>query len=79
MSYDDTMAPIQWDRVCADLADGFPVDCTGRRYVQQEEEATQLEEEDGESQTPPPKKKLPGKQGEGTKGWSKPLTVEPQA
>ena len=37
----DTVAPIQWDRVCQDLADGFPVDCTGRRYVEQEEEATQ--------------------------------------
>ena len=45
----DTVAPIQWDRMCEDLADGFPVDCTGRRYVEQEEEATQPEEEDGES------------------------------
>ena len=35
-----TVAPIQWDRVCEDLADGFSVDCTGRRYVEQEEEAT---------------------------------------
>ena len=50
----DTVAPIQWDRVCEDLADGLPVDCTGRRYVEQEEEATQPEEEDGESQKPPP-------------------------
>ena len=54
MSNCDTVAPIQWDRVCEDLADGFPVDCTGRRYVEQEEEATQPEEEDGESQKPPP-------------------------
>ena len=45
----DTVAPIQWERVCKDLAGGFPVDCTGRRYVDQEEEATQPEEEDGES------------------------------
>ena len=50
----DTVAPIQWDRVCEDLADRFPVDCTGRRYVEQEEEATQPEEEDGESQKCPP-------------------------
>ena len=56
----DTVAPIQWDRVCEDLADGFPVDCTGRRYVEQEEEATQPEEEDGESQKrPPPPKRQP--------------------
>ena len=50
----NTVAPIQWDRVCEDLADGFLVDCTGRRYVEQEEEATQPEEEDGESQKRPP-------------------------
>ena len=43
----DTVAPIQWDRPCEDLADGFPVDCAGRRYVKQEEEATQPEREDG--------------------------------
>ena len=30
----DTVAPIQWERVCEDLADGFPVDCAGRRYDQ---------------------------------------------
>ena len=41
MSNCDTVAPIQWHRVCEDLTDGFPVDCTGRRYVEQEEEATQ--------------------------------------
>ena len=60
----DTVALIQWDRVCEDLADGFPVDCTGRRYVEQEEEATQPEEEDGESQQrpPPPPPKATGKQ-----------------
>ena len=60
----DIVAPIQWDRVCEDLADGFPVDCTGRRYVEQEEEATQPEEEDGESQKrppPPPKRQLASK------------------
>ena len=62
----DTVAPIQWDRVCEDLADGFPVDCTGRRYVEQEEEATQPEEEDGESQKRPPPPKATGKQGDGT-------------
>ena len=50
----DTVAPIQWERVCEDLADGFPVGCTGRRYVDQEEEATPPQEEDGESQNPPP-------------------------
>ena len=54
MSNCDTLAPIQWDRVCEDLADGFPVDCMGRRYVEQEEEAIQPEEEDGESQKRPP-------------------------
>ena len=54
VSKSDTVAPIQWDRVYEDLAHGFPVDCTGRRYVEQEEEATQPEEEDGESQKPPP-------------------------
>ena len=62
----DTVAPIQWGRVCEDLADGFPVDCTGRRYVEQEEEATQQEEEDGESQKPPPPQKATGKKGDGT-------------
>ena len=63
----DTVAPIQRERVCEDLTDGFSVDSTGRRYVDQEEEATQLEEEDGESQkrpTPPPKSTC--KQGDGT-------------
>ena len=64
MSNCDTVAPIQWDRVCEDLADGFPVDCTGRRYVEQEEEATQREEEDGESQKrPPPPKRQPASKG----------------
>ena len=66
----DTVAPIQWGRVCEDLADGFPIDCTGRRYVEQEEEATQPEEEDGESQTPPPPKST-GKQGDGTSAKAK--------
>ena len=62
----DTVAPIQWDRVCEDRADGFLVDCTGRRYVEQEEEATQPEEEDGESQKrPPPPQKATGKQADG--------------
>ena len=61
----DTVAPIHWDRVCEDLADGFPVDFTGRRYVEQEEEATQPVEEDGESQKPPPPPpKATGKQGD---------------
>ena len=57
----DTVAPIQWDRVCEDLADGFLVDFTGRRYVEEQEVATQLEEEDGESQKrpPPPKATAP--------------------
>ena len=82
----NTVAPIQWDRVCEDLADGFPIDCTGRRYVEQEEEATQPWEEDGESQKrPPPPKvhRLAGGrhscQGQKRKGWSWPLTAEPQA
>ena len=71
----DTVAPIQWDRVCEDLAYGFPVDCTGRRYVDQEEEATQPEEEDGESQNPPPKvnRQAQGRhtrQGQKIKGWT---------
>ena len=50
----DTVAPIQWDRVCEDLADGFPVDCMGTRYVEQEVEATQPEEDDGEFRNAPP-------------------------
>ena len=82
----DTMAPVQWDRVCEDLADGFPVDCTGRRYVEQEEKATQPAEEDSEFQKPPPPPKvnwLAGgrhpHQGQKMKGCSKPLTAEPQA
>ena len=81
----DTMAPIQWDPVCEDLADGFAVDGTGRRYVEQEEEATQPEEEDGESQKHPPTQvNLQGggrhtRQGPKIKGWSKPLAAKPQA
>ena len=82
----DTVAPIQWDRVCEDLANGFLVDCTGRRYVEQEEEATQPEEEGGESQKhPPSSRRQPAsrgrhpRQGQKIKGWSKPLTAEPQA
>ena len=67
----DTLAPIWWERVCEDLADGFPVDCTGRRYVDQEEEATQPEEEDGESQKRPPPPKSTGKQGGGTPAKAK--------
>ena len=39
------VAPIQWERVCEHLADGFAEDCTGSRYVDQEEEAPQPEEE----------------------------------
>ena len=81
----DTVAPIQWDRVCEDLADGFPIDCTGRRYVEQEQEATQPEEEDRESQKrlPPPKVNWQAggrhtRQGQKIKGWGKPLTAEPQ-
>ena len=66
MSNCDTVAPIQWDRVCEDLADEFPIDCTGRRYVEQEEEATQPEEEDGESHKPPPPPKATAKQRDGT-------------
>ena len=50
----DTVAPIQWERFSEDLVDGFLVDCTGRRYVDQEEEATQPEEEGGESHSRPP-------------------------
>ena len=82
----DTLAPIQGDRVCEDLVDGFPVDCTGRRYVGQEEEATQPEEEDGESQKRPPPPKGNGqaggrhpRQNQKIKGCSKPLTAEAQA
>ena len=67
----DTVAPIQWDRVCEDLADRFPVGCTGRRYVDQEEEATQPKEEDGESQKRPPPPKSTGKQGDGTPAKAK--------
>ena len=67
----DTVAPIQWERVCEDLADGFPVDCTGKRYVDQEEEATQPEEEDGESQKRPAPQKSTGKQGDSTPAKAK--------
>ena len=68
----DTVAPIQWERVCEDLADGFLVDCTRRRYADQEEEATQPEEGDGESQKrPPPPPKSTGKQGDGTPAKAK--------
>ena len=59
----DTVAPIQRDRVCEDLAAGFPVDCTGRRYAEQEEGATQPEEEDGESQKRPPPQSQPASRG----------------
>ena len=81
----DTVAPIQWHRVCEDLAYGFLVDCLGRRYVDQEEEATQLEEENGESRKHPPPQvnRQEGgrhtRQGQKIKGWSKPLTAKPQA
>ena len=54
----DTVPPGPWDRVCEDLADGFSVHSTGRRYVEQEEEAMQPEEEDGESQKRPPPPKI---------------------
>ena len=66
----DTVAPINCERVCDDLADGFPADCSGRRYVDQDEEATQPEEEDGESQKRPTPKST-GKQGEGTPAKAK--------
>ena len=62
----DTVAPIQWDRVCEDLADGFPVDCTGRRYVEQEEEATQQRKRTVNPRNAPPPPKSTGKQGDGT-------------
>ena len=73
MSNCDTGAPIQWDRVCEDLVDRFPVDCTGRRYVEQEEQATQPEEEDGGSQKRPPPRppKSTGKQGDRTPAKAK--------
>ena len=81
----DTVAPIPWERVCEDLADGFPVDCTGSRYVDQEEEVTQLEEEDGESRNPPPPPKVNRqaggrhtRQGQKAKGCSKQLTAKSQ-
>ena len=67
----DTVAPIQWERVCEDLADGFRVDCTGRRYVDQKEEAYQPKEEDRESQKRPPPPKSTGKQGDGTPAKAK--------
>ena len=71
MSNCDTVAPIQRDRVCEDLADGFSVDWTGRRYVEQKDEATQPQEEDGESQKRPPPPKATGKQGNGTPAKAK--------
>ena len=52
----DSVAPINWDRACDDLEDGFPVDCSGMRYVEQEEEAPSQEEEGVETQKRPPAK-----------------------
>ena len=83
----DTLAPIQWERVCElRPCRWFSVDCMGRRYVDQEEEATLLEEEDGESKKrpPPPLQSQPASKGTAhpprpkTKGWSKQLAAKPQ-
>ena len=35
----DRVAPISPDTACNVLEDGFPMDCSGTRYVEQEEEA----------------------------------------
>ena len=35
----DSIAPINWHRACKDLEEGFPMDCTGVRHIEQEEEA----------------------------------------
>ena len=59
----DAVAPSQWDQLYEDLVDGFPLDCTERRYVEQEEEATQPQEEDGESQKRPPPQSQPASRG----------------
>ena len=60
----DTLAPLQWDRVCEYGADGFRVDCTGRRYVEQEEEATnQRKRTVNPSSAPPPPKRQPASRG----------------
>ena len=81
----DTVAPIQWDPVCEDLAGGFLVDCTGSKYVEEEEEATNQRKRTVSPQNPPPPKvnRQAGgrhtRQGQKIKGWSKPLTAEPQA
>ena len=58
----DSLAPINWDRARDDKDDGFLVDCSGMRYVEQEEEAPSQEEEGVETQNRPPAK---GEGGEG--------------
>ena len=55
-----------WDRACEDLEDGFPVHCTGMRYIEQEEEVPTQEEEQGDTQKrPSPRHEVPGGGGEG--------------
>ena len=50
----DSLALINWDRVCEDLEEGFPMDCTRVRYIEHEEEAPTQDEEAGDTQNPPP-------------------------
>ena len=45
----DSVAPIIWDRACADLEEGFRVDCTGVRCIEQEEEVSTQDEEEGDT------------------------------
>ena len=56
MSICDFVATFMWDRTCDNLQDGFPVDSSGTRYVEQEEEAPAQEEEGGDTQKRPPAK-----------------------
>ena len=44
----DCVAPINWDRACGDLEEGFPMDCTGVRYIEQEEEVPTQDKEQGD-------------------------------
>ena len=42
------VAPINWDRACEDLEEGFPMECTGVRYIEQEEEVPTQDKDQGD-------------------------------
>ena len=61
VSHCDSVAPINWDTACDDLEEGFPVDCTGLRYIEQEEQEEEdpaPDEEEGDPRSPPPPRHL---------------------